>query len=486
MRLRLGFAALAVGVLAGCGDPVLWERWQAERAFEHARRLADRVLVRPSLARETQWDEAAAAFRAVRERWPSATWIERERTGREIAAVSGRASLALARLEALRGREDRSLEAWRAAVEATAPMPALAADAVQGEARALARAGRYDESLAALLRLAEEVPPRDPDSGWLTGVLEAPLRAARELRARGREPEADALLRRSESRLAGYLAEARGSSRGVLLDAVAEYAAGRRDPGTSLAAMRARLEGEADRDVIRRTVLGMATRALGLGEPDTAIAYARWSEQLGGRPAAAAMLIRARAWDALGVADSALDAYAAVSERPRDPDQLQPAARYERGELMLKLGRWETARAEWRALQAQSPTHRLAFLSMRRIVQHHMAAGEPDLARFEARRATAQLGRLLEINADPIVQREARLVRGELMAEVGEVEPAVEAFVDLWQHFPGDSVAEAAALRAVRLARGQASLAARAESLRSQLAARAAHADVRRAAAEDR
>lgn len=481
----LACAVLTMLVVSGCGDPLLWERWQAERAYEHARRLADRVLVRPSLAPPRHWEQAASAFRDVTTRWPARAWVDRGgRTGREIAAVSARSSLALARLEALRGREAEALAAWRVAGEACAPLPALAAEATAGEARALGRAGRFDEALAAWTHLAEGVPPYDPDAGWIADVLQAPLRAARELRGGGRPEEADALLRRAEARLRGALERERGPKRAPLLGRVADYATARGDLAAALVALRERTAAETERDAVRGAVLAMATTALQLGAPDTALAYARWGEQLGGRAAAQATLVRARAFSAEALTDSALDAYGLLLERPRDPDLLQPAARYERGELFVRLGRWESARAEWRALQAQSPTHPLAFLSMQRIVQHHAAAREPDLARFEARRAIAQLERLLEINADPIVQRQARRVRGELMAEVGDDDSAVEAFADLWDRFPGDSIAEQAGLRAVQLARRSAASAARGESLRRIVASQATRAEVRRAAAE--
>jgi hypothetical protein len=154
--------------------------------------------------------------------------------------------------------------------------------------------------------------------------------------------------------------------------------------------------------------------------------------------------------------------------------------------LFGELGRFESARAEWRALQAQSPTHELAFLSMRRIVQHHLALGETELAHFEARRSIDNLERLLVMNADPLVQRQARLVRAELLADSGEPLAAVDGLLDVWDRFPADSVAEAAALRAARIARDLPGRGGLADSLFARIAVEAWNADVRRSAADER
>ncbi len=488
MKPAWGWVVLAAVVLAaGCGDEQLWQRWQAERSLEEARRAADRVLVQPTIARDADWDRADRLFARVTERWPVSRWVaEPGKYGADIARVSGQAAVSRARLAALRGHDERTLLAWRAAVREVAPLPRLSADAAQGELRLLERTGRFEEQLDVLRRLSEDVPLRDPAAGWLADVLQAPLRWARELRARGRESEVEPVLRRAEARVRAALANERAPGPAPLLDALSEYTAARGDFTASMAALRARLDGARDNDERRTVALTLATRALDLGQADSALACARWAESLGGRTVGRAQLRRAEAWEQLGQPDSALEAYSEVTDRPRDPDNLASIARFQRGLLFERLGRWEAARAEWRTLQAMNPTGELSFQSMQKIVQHHLDRGEVELAQYEARRAIADLEQLLTMNADPHVQRQARLVRAEMLAGTGASRQAVEAFLDLWNRFPGDSVAEAAGLRAARMARFQPGLGVRADSLLERLATRAVSTEIRRAAAADR
>lgn len=116
-------------------------------------------------------------------------------------------------------------------------------------------------------------------------------------------------------------------------------------------------------------------------------------------------------------------------------------------------------------------------------MRHHLQASEPELARLAGEEGIDQLGRLLVTNADPLVQRQARAVRAELLLLLGRTAEAESSFVDLWQRFPGDSAAQDGALRAAALAEHQAGGKPRAGVLLARLATRAANVTVRNAAA---
>jgi len=443
------------------------------------------VLVHPAGAKDRDWDVVESRFRDVTEAFPAATWASAEHRsgpGRQVALASGQAAVALGRLAALRGRDSLAVERWRAVLRDYRECPGVVLAARLDMVGALERLGRYDESLATLSEIAALDPLGDLDAGGVTpDVLAAPLRLARELRARGRDADADAALGRAEGRYAGALRAAGSRDSFAIADALSQVRAARGDAKGSLAALRAAptwdLPGRA---------LALAARALEAGAPESVFAYSRraWSTSTTRRVAGQAMLVAAQAWTALDQPDSAIAAYDAVFERWVDPGTLAAPAHFERAELLERMGQWDRARGEFHTLAASYPSHPLAFLSLQRIVQHHLKAGEPELARVAGQGAIANLGHLLETDRDPQVQLRARAVRAELLLSLGMNAEAESALVDLWRRFPEDSLAEDAALRGARLAEHLPGGRERAARLYAQLSVRATSAAVRRAAGE--
>ena len=78
---RLGAAAAVLVLLAGCGDSELWERWRAERAFWHAQREVERILVRPQVAKPSDFVRAEAGFRSIVRDFPASRWARAGATG---------------------------------------------------------------------------------------------------------------------------------------------------------------------------------------------------------------------------------------------------------------------------------------------------------------------------------------------------------------------------------------------------------------------
>src|SRR6185436_7627885 len=99
MRRVFG-AALCAAMLSGCGDPVLWSRWQAERAVFHAARVSGRI---ESRGRSATVDERALLERrleGIEAEFPAARWGKPPASGpaRDVALASSRAAMAYARL----------------------------------------------------------------------------------------------------------------------------------------------------------------------------------------------------------------------------------------------------------------------------------------------------------------------------------------------------------------------------------------------------
>ena len=481
----VAIALLGLLGIAGCGDERLWARWQAERAVLAAQRAADRVLVRPSSATPQAWARAESAFERVSTRWPPHVWQGRGERGREICLLSGHAMLSIATLRRWRGDQEGALEAWRRAAREWAAFPEVALPAAVGEAGALEALGRFDDALVTWQRVGSDFPIVDPYTGHVNGdVLEAPLRAAGELRQRGLDAQADSVLERAYARARVALRPTH--PRPELAWTASRYAVALGDFPGAMGALRRLVAPGAGESGVRAGVLALADCALEMEHPDSAITYARWALVLGGRTRGRAHVLAGEAFDALGAPDSALDQYAMVLEMPRDPESMVPLARWLRAEQFERRGRWEQARVEWSALQANSPTHELAFRSLLRIVQHHENRGEAELARHEAESAMNQMRQLLAINADPDVQRQATEVLAGLLERYGEPSQAIRALADRWRRWPADSAAEASALAAARLARRTPGEGARADSLFRALAARARHVGIRAAAARER
>jgi tetratricopeptide (TPR) repeat protein len=165
-----------------------------------------------------------------------------------------------------------------------------------------------------------------------------------------------------------------------------------------------------------------------------------------------ALLVRGRAFAALGALDSALACWDAVADE--HPSAVEPAAeaRFLRGTGLEAAGRWEEARTEYRALGATYPTHRLAVRAMGRIVEYHARRGQGDLAGIEGRRAIEALDRLILRQRDLDVQYEARLMRARLLEAVGPPAEACDALTAFWRRYPRSYEGQEAGLRAAMIA----------------------------------
>lgn len=441
MIRRLAAAGMAALLLTSCGDPVVWDRWQAERSLWRADRARSRA--------GRGGDESRAlepSYERIVAEYPAAVWAPRARTpgrGRDVASAAARAQWRLTLLASDRGEHD--LAASRAArlVEDWQTVPALAALGSDRLAEARVRSGDEAGAQAALEPLVATAPLLTDDQRALVRIVaEAPFALARIARARGDEPSAMSALLRAEAK-AVEAAPRVGARTRELLDLYRlRCRAARGDVLGALApaAARARNTPAEDRPL---AFLDLAEAAHELGQPDSARLYAHEAEQstsrrIGGR----AMLVVTRAWLELGLADSALAELDHLSERWYDIGALSPESRFLRGEALSALGREETARAERRALLAGYPTHPLAFLALERIVTHHVDAGQRELARLEGDQALATLARTLQNHRDPVVQREAMLTRTRLLDRLGPATAADSSAFDVFERFPDDSAAQ--------------------------------------------
>ncbi len=477
-------AALA-GMLAGCGDDTLWQRWQAERAAWHAARMVARIRLEPTLASEAQWTGAERAYRAIAARWPAATWAPRSaRAGaaRDVALTVGRAVVADGAFEELRGRPQVALERYETALRDWSAVGAVALDAWIARARLLDAQGRDAESAAAWAQVAT-FDAFGSGEHVREEVLDAPLLAARTLADMGEEHAADSLLTAAAGRFERMLAVERdpliaaavwtrlGEARASLGDAPGAYSALRR----VLAIPEARAGAP-------QTVLLLAQRALDLGQADTSRAYARWARDgFGRRARAAGLRLEALAWEASGPPDSALAVWATVIDDYGDAPDLAAEARSRRATLLERLGRWEQARSEYRALSAAEPTHALALAGLLRIVAHHHERGEDALARIEGAQAIEMLDRIIATQHDQDVSFGARQTRAEVLEQLGDA-GAEQALTEVWRSDPGRPGAATAGLAAARRALARPGGRAAAESLFRDVAERSVVGSARRAA----
>lgn len=482
----IALALLCATLLGGCGEPDLWARWQAERACFHARRAAAAVEARGKEAGARERAAAAAKLEAVTFAFPATRWGDPPPRGpaRDVAVASSSAALELAALAAAVGDQEGAVELWRAAREAWGRLPDVVVRSHAGAATALGRLGRFDEALEERVALASLDPLAGPGTdGPAPLVLSAPLGAARDLRERGRDADADSLLASADLRFAAALSRAQGRGRLDLARSLAGIRAARGDAAGALAALRVTLpELRAWEVPARHSEMGAC--ALAAGEPDSALVYARLAAEgtTARTVAGPALVLEARAWEALERPDSALAAYDAIFDRWPDPGPVAPEAHFRRACLLESLGQWERARSEFSALTAAAPSHPRAFEATLRVVQHHLDAGEFELARVEGRSALERVQYLLATNRDPGVQLRAGALRGELQIALGQTAGAESTLVDLWRRFPEDSVAEAAALRGASLAEHRPGGRAAATELYAELAAHAVFPAVRREA----
>jgi tetratricopeptide (TPR) repeat protein len=491
-RAAAPLVARAVAALAllggwGCGDPGLWERWQAERALWRAQRLADRISIRPSNASAQDWTRAAEAFHAVASRWPAERWLApgTGARGREIAALSLHARISAGHVEFASGRPEPAFAAWAEVERAAAAMPALAVEAATARAEAFAELGRAAEAAEAWEDIVSTYPALDPESGSaLPGVLRAALEAGRAWAAAGRPAGADSALAIGMHALDGTLASAAGRARADIAQALAAVRDAAGDPRGAVEARRVALE--ASRDPVRRAglLLGGAESWLAAGEADSARAWAARAPDEDSHAGPVAMRLEAIAWEASGPPREALEAWSRLLRAHPKAQDAAAEARYRRGLLLEASGPWALARSEFGVLTATFPTHPLAMEAHLRIAGHLARQGEDGLARLEARRAIETMDFLIATQHDDEVQRRTRRTRAELLVVAEGPRPGAEALVEVWTRWPGTAEGDAAGLRAAELYAGPLRDPGRARELWSALAeGAAAAADRARASA---
>src|SRR5205085_2694233 len=114
VNARALFAATALAVaVSSCGSPSLHARYDAERAAWLARRDVERIRINPRLAAPSDYARAVASYRRIVERHPAATWRTwGSAESRDGLEVTGRAALAIAQLEEMRGDQNAALACW--------------------------------------------------------------------------------------------------------------------------------------------------------------------------------------------------------------------------------------------------------------------------------------------------------------------------------------------------------------------------------------
>ncbi len=487
-RTGLLLAVAASLLAAGCGDADLWARYRAERDFWRARRQVDRIQVNPQLATDQDYARAQRSFAAIPRRFPPQVWARAERargTALGVAMASGRAAVAVARIDDLRGQTARAIDGYARVMEDYRAVPVVALEAAIARARALERLGRADEALGAWSQVAWSFPLVDTVRGdAFLPVLDAPLRLAHARRLRGDRAGADSVLRAAERRISEALP--RHSGRAPAPDLwmrLSDARAARGDLDGALDALRQAMAEPAAGSIVPRLVLRLGERCLEGGRPDSALAYAAWAEHgFGGLARPDALLLTARAWDVKGPPDSALAAYQRFLDAYGQIPDPSARARFRRGLILEGLGRWEQARTEYRALAAAQPTHELGFAALTRIVVHHASRGERDLALAEGRRALETLDRIIAGQRDETVLFLARRTRADLMLAIGDDQGALGALADLWQRYPTTTVGLDAGLRAAALAAARPGGQAQARELYEQLSTRATDPQVQRQA----
>ena len=479
---------LAALALTSCGDTALWERWCAERALFLAQRLAHRTIAQGAQAPPRARTRAEDALRRVGSTYSVAAWLARGAqagAARQAAVAGARAWLELGRMEAASGRDSLAVTAFTRVTASAAALPGVASDAYPALIAALDRLGRFDESLAALIAFARIEPLAEPDRPVPSpALLDAPMAVAREWRARGRGAQADSALQSADQHLRAAFARAHEPALTPLAQALARVRVARGDGAGALQALR-RAAADAPPGERASRLFGMAQTALDAGLADSAITFARVVAQLDGSRSIAgrALLVQGQAWTRKGGLDSAFVAYETLLARWPDLGAIGPQARYEHAMLLDAAGRWEAARAELRSIAARYPGHPLAFTAVRQVVQHDLGHGKVELAQVTGGAELEKLARQIETDRDPEVQRQSRALQGDLQLALGRTGAAESTYVDLWRMFPADSLAEADALRAARLAEHRQGGTQRAQRLYAQLSVQARSAVVREAAA---
>ena len=455
---RLAVALLALLAVSGCGDSGLWDRWRAERAFWHAQREVERILVRPQVAKPADYARAEAGFRAIVDRFPASRWARADATGTtaEVALIAGRSAIALARLAEVQSRVPQAIAEYARAEEEWGAIPEIAAEAAVRRAAALSSA-EDPAAVEAWEHVARAFPAADPVTGAPRGDhLQAVRQLTDAFEARGRRAERDSLLTAEEAVGERWLAAHPGDPSGPSwIDAVVEARARRGDSDGALAFARRALAGEYHvvRSERERRVIDLGERCLSIGRPDSALAYARWAVgEFDGMGELRARDLEARAFRAAGERDSALAVYESiVNDFPRRLDAAVEA-RFQRAVLLEESGRWPLARTEYSALCAAAPTHPRALESWQRVIRHHRSAGEEDLARIETEHALQALDQLTSMQNDEAERLRTREARVAVLFAAGRTRDGIRDLQDLWStggmSFAGAALGETAAREA--------------------------------------
>jgi len=480
----IGALAFAVA-LSGCGDPLLWARWRAERASWRAEREVMRIFVNPRVARPEDFRRAEAAYRSVTRAFPAESWVSRsEPRAREVAEISGGATLALARLAELQGRTHEALDGYRRVAVDWSGYPRLRVEALDRLASTLDEAGRTDDAMLTWEVVAREFSPWDSVRDEVREpVLEAPLRLGSTWAARAEVARRDSTLLDAESRLAAAAAATHDHAvEATLLDAIAQGRRTRSDLAGALEAWRRTLGIPGADSTRARRILRLGERQLEAHRPDSAAVYARWAASFEGPARLPALELLAGSLRAAGDPDSALTVYETVMTDFEHNADATAEARFQRALLLEQLNRWEQARSELGSLYAAQPTHPRALEGWTYVIEHYQKLGEKQLARIETDHAVSALDLLLSTQHDAELRLRVTEARASVQLADHRVLDGAATLRGLWAAAP--VTPEGAALGAVAARAAQAELrdAALARSLWQILSERSPDPAVRREA----
>jgi tetratricopeptide (TPR) repeat protein len=475
------FAAVAVAALLahGCGDPVLWQRYRIERMLWNARRDVDRL--DPSSVSSDDGHRAERELESIAAAFPARRWVgehaPRSRYTADVAENAGQARLTLARLVEASGRERDAERLYAETIADFAGVPDVVREA--GVARALRLEWLGEEAVAIdqWLDLWKPSPDLAPPA-----TPESPVQAARLMDIVGRGAEASALRRDADPTLERAAVAAAGSVRAPRLwRALADLRTGAgHGPSARDALRRALAEPHLGR--LRPDVLiALVESARGDARPESVRTYADAVER-GPDWAQGEWAMRevARAWEAAGIADSALAVYKRLADWARPGGDVEAEAHFGQGRMLERLGRWELARSEYRALAAADPSNAFALASLVRIVRYHREHGEPELADTEGRHALETMNQLIATQRDENVLARTRRARGELLEWLDRPRDAFQGYTELWERSPGLLAAADGAARAATLADSAFADTSRAGVLLRDLAERGPTIEIRR------
>jgi len=487
--LRVLLAAVAALSLAGCHPSRdLWQRWRAEKMLWQARQDdaeardghgSDVIL---AAGRETAMLEAVIAAFPPAEWTSEAAW--RRPIARDVARLSATAALLRAEVDERDGRDLAAELRYQRIASDFGRMDSVTVLASAGRARCLERIDRLEDSQAAWLQLAARDPATGPGGAARRTVLEAADEAARMLELLGQKPSADSLRRVAAGRIeAAAAALGRDSAATELRVAASALLAGAGDEAAARAELVRALDTAGSPLAQSVVLLALVDRCRVAALPETARIYAA---RLRGAPrpndAWEADLMVAHAWEAAGVADSALAVYKRLVESLPEGSELSARARLARALELERLGRWEIARAELRTLSTLYPSHECGLTALVRVVRHSVEEGDNELAAVEARHAQAEIDELLASQGDADVRLRVHRARAELLSLQGHAAEASRELWSVWTLDPRRAGAVEAGWLAARLADSALADTARAHMLYSDLARQTIDLDVRREA----